>query len=478
MKYQWLVCLLLVSGSIGRIAGVSDENQLLYEPIEVDGVKKWKCLGSNTYIDFDQINDDICDCPDGSDEPGTHACPMEGLTFHCSNKGHFAQDIPRFMVGDGVCDYDVCCDGSDEYVSGKCPDKCKEVHEQYLEFKKVITEDIQNASKVQNELIDRAKDVKKVIRNKLDGFVLEKQKTIDRIPLLEKQLKASLRASTDDLVFSKISSFTTSISAKITQLINFNNENTQKIQALENILSDLITNYNPNFNDAAVKSAVNNYQNYLSNKQEESFHHDIVEEIEKLNEHSKTLKITGTTPTISNMIHHYIEGLFRFFSEDDVILSSSSETLEAEIQSAKRKLTKLESDIKDYKEDLTRNYGPNDILRAVAGSWINSRNGEYEYRVGLLDSVYQDNNHLGVYKDFDSSTNSLVYTEGHRCWNGPKRSARVKLICGSESKILQVSEPEKCEYHIDLATPLGCQELTEEQIRKKFKVDMSLFSQM
>lgn len=444
----------------------------------MNGVEKWKCLNSDIYIDFDQINDDICDCPDGSDEPGTHACPIEGLTFHCANKGHFSEDIPRFMVGDGVCDYDVCCDGSDEHMSGKCLDKCKEVHQQYLEFKKEIVEDIQKASKVQKELIDRAKEVKNVIRTKLDGFILEKQKTMDKIPLLERQLKAASKRGADDLVFGKISSFTTSISAKITDLINFNNENTQKIQRLESILTDLITNYNPNFNDAAVKSAVNNYQNYLSNKQEKTFEHNLEEEIEKLNEHSKSLKLTGTTPTLSNMIHHYVEGIFRFFSEDEIVPTSSSETLEAEIQDAKTKLTKLESDIKDYKGDLTRNYGPNDILRAVAGSWINSRNGEYEYRVGLLDSVYQDNNHLGLFKDFDSSTNSLMYVNGHRCWNGPKRSAIVKLICGSESKILQVSEPEKCEYHIDLSTPLGCQELTEEQIRKKFKVDMNLLSQM
>ena len=37
-------------------------------------------------------------------------------------------------VNDGVCDYELCCDGSDEYagVGGvKCEDKCKEIGKEW-----------------------------------------------------------------------------------------------------------------------------------------------------------------------------------------------------------------------------------------------------------------------------------------------------------------------------------------------------------
>lgn len=36
--------------------------------------KKFKCLSDHAVIDFSQVNDDYCDCSDGSDEPGTAAC--------------------------------------------------------------------------------------------------------------------------------------------------------------------------------------------------------------------------------------------------------------------------------------------------------------------------------------------------------------------------------------------------------------------
>eukprot|EP00927_Polykrikos_kofoidii_P016023 TRINITY_DN17191_c0_g2_i1.p1 TRINITY_DN17191_c0_g2~~TRINITY_DN17191_c0_g2_i1.p1 ORF type:complete len:650 (+),score=128.26 TRINITY_DN17191_c0_g2_i1:321-2270(+) len=55
------------------------------------------------------VNDDFCDCSDGSDEPGTSAC-LTG-SFYCINSGSVPQRIRSALVGDGVCD---CCDGSDE----------------------------------------------------------------------------------------------------------------------------------------------------------------------------------------------------------------------------------------------------------------------------------------------------------------------------------------------------------------------------
>ena len=83
---------------------------------------KFHCLDGSATIPSDQVNDDFCDCDDGSDEPGTSAC--SNATFYCANVGHAARAVVSSRVNDGICD---CCDGSDEWDSGLCDDNCDEL---------------------------------------------------------------------------------------------------------------------------------------------------------------------------------------------------------------------------------------------------------------------------------------------------------------------------------------------------------------
>ncbi|KAG8386832.1 hypothetical protein BUALT_Bualt03G0190100 [Buddleja alternifolia] len=79
-----------------------------------------KCKDGSKSFTKDRLNDNFCDCPDGTDEPGTSACPAG--RFYCKNTG----STPRFLfssrVNDHICD---CCDGSDEYDGSViCPNSC------------------------------------------------------------------------------------------------------------------------------------------------------------------------------------------------------------------------------------------------------------------------------------------------------------------------------------------------------------------
>ncbi|KAH0719848.1 hypothetical protein KY290_004768 [Solanum tuberosum] len=79
-----------------------------------------KCKDGSNSFTIDRLNDDFCDCIDGTDEPGTAACPSG--KFYCRNVGSTPKFLFSSRVNDDICD---CCDGSDEYDSDvNCPNTC------------------------------------------------------------------------------------------------------------------------------------------------------------------------------------------------------------------------------------------------------------------------------------------------------------------------------------------------------------------
>ncbi|KAL1565699.1 glucosidase 2 subunit beta [Salvia divinorum] len=100
--------------------GVSPEDASYYKGLSSS--RAMKCRDGSKKFNKSQFNDDFCDCPDGSDEPGTSACPNG--RFYCKNAGHAPVVLYSSRVNDGICD---CCDGSDEYDGKtKCPNTCWE----------------------------------------------------------------------------------------------------------------------------------------------------------------------------------------------------------------------------------------------------------------------------------------------------------------------------------------------------------------
>lgn len=96
----------------GVIRGVLQTYMSKYRP---DVNNEFKCLKSEQRIPFENVNDDYCDCEDGTDEPSTNACANG--TFYCDtqlgNKPISFLVVPSGQVNDGICD---CCDGSDEWL--------------------------------------------------------------------------------------------------------------------------------------------------------------------------------------------------------------------------------------------------------------------------------------------------------------------------------------------------------------------------
>lgn len=110
------------------------KNSLNYldSPFYIAG-EPFTCLDKSATIPWNKVNDDYCDCLDGSDEPGTSACP--DMKFYCANVGHEGVFIHSGYVNDMVCGKSLsllpylridCCDGSDEYDGRvKCNNTCE-----------------------------------------------------------------------------------------------------------------------------------------------------------------------------------------------------------------------------------------------------------------------------------------------------------------------------------------------------------------
>jgi len=90
-----------VNGTL--LVGVRKDDRKLYLPNEEGN---FKCLNGKQEVLFEKVNDNTCDCDDGSDEPGTSACNFH---FYCEPEHRY---LKSNVVNDGVCD---CCDGSDEW---------------------------------------------------------------------------------------------------------------------------------------------------------------------------------------------------------------------------------------------------------------------------------------------------------------------------------------------------------------------------
>merc|ERR1739838_71012 len=97
-----------VNGTLLR--GVKKDQRKFYVPNK-EG--RFVCLTGNQTIDWSGVNNDFCDCADGSDEPGTSAC--KNGRFFCEPEVRY---IPASMINDGLCD---CCDGSDEWKGKTLP---------------------------------------------------------------------------------------------------------------------------------------------------------------------------------------------------------------------------------------------------------------------------------------------------------------------------------------------------------------------
>lgn len=149
------------------------------------------------------------------------------------------------------------------------------------------------------------------------------------------------------------------------------------------------------------------------------------------------------------------------------------------LKAAEDALRENQDQLKSHQEDLNKDYGQDDVFRALKGQCVSKDSGEYVYELCWLDRTKQKSKKggsetgLGNFDRIDSIAVDeevppdgkgvgagervvLRYENGQHCWNGPSRSTLVVLACAEKDEVWKIVEEEKCVYRMEVGTPAVC----------------------
>ncbi|KAK4118902.1 hypothetical protein N657DRAFT_650779 [Parathielavia appendiculata] len=511
------------------------------------------CIGNPSIIlEPSQVNDDSCDCPDGSDEPGTAACahidplspeqPLPGsLTgttnatnalpgFWCSNAGHVGSYIPFLYVNDGVCDYELCCDGSDEsaHVGGvQCENRCDAIGKDHRRLEEERRQNKERSAKRRRTLVKEAREQRRRVEAKLGALKAELEGLEHKKADLQKRYEDIERSERNSMVKvkgqgGKLEILVNLAKNRISELRNAldkvldqRDDLQDRVEQLEEILTKLKDEYNPNFNDEGVKAAVKSWEDYAAGQAGETKSDNLPDEdiMEMLKEDGETFGINWAEfessdasdvdvvynweaylpRPVNDFIREKINAL-RIWAMDNGILADNRSGANSEsrqltaareaLEAAKGDILSKTRSLEEQQRDLEKDYGPGDIFRALKGKCISSDVGEYEYELCWIDRTTQKskkghgNTNMGNFVRIDKDMADeeeradgkslgkgermvLRYENGQGCWNGPNRRTDVWLACAETDELWRVSESEKCVYRMEVGTPAACEDLQE-----------------
>ncbi|XP_035902864.1 glucosidase 2 subunit beta [Anopheles stephensi] len=527
---------LLVLTELPRPRGVSISQASLYE--DRAGSGQFVCLDGKKVIHRERINDDYCDCDDGSDEPGTAACP--GGSFHCTNAGYKPLSIPSSRVNDGICD---CCDASDEYAShANCVNTCSELGKEDRMREKQRSEMLKTGNQLRLEMSQRGRALKDEQRVRL----AELDKNRAEAEAL-KQEKATLRGEAEELENAalkvyrdreeeakKVKEEAEAVNNRDEAEETFRKYDSNQNQMLELVELQTRIVFDRNRDGAVTEDEARFFLDERDQVDFETFvtlcwprikpflmmdsglfkapgedhgEEEVVEEAELQSEGMYDLEGSEPNDQTGHDSPYGDEEYQRHNGEeeDEETLDEHEEgedegeedVGEGEIEEAARgaaakppveydpvtqdlinkanearnqyaeadrHVREMEQEIRSIKELLEKDYGKEEEFAALNGECFNFEDREYVYKLCPFDKAIQQprsggaETRLGTWDRWNGpgDYSAMIYSNGAPCWNGPQRSAVVHLECGLDTRVLSVSEPNRCEYEYRMQTPAAC----------------------
>lgn len=433
----------------------------------------FKCLDGSKTVPFAKVNDDYCDCPDGSDEPGTSACP-EG-SFFCRNRGHEPKALPSSFVDDGICD---CCDGTDERQG--CTNTCLGQATARIKEIEVKIDDHGKALQKKQEYMEQAVSLREGFNKRfgeIDNDIAAQQNLVDELKVKKEELEAVEKAELERQEQERQEKerleqeqqqqgggdeTLKGTPAEGRQLVQSSGDaNEVSSQPAEPEPAEAET-HTPEASDSTNEEID---KEELGRRIASQWTHDPA--AASVDEHSHDSHDYHEGEDDDRFAHHPYhdeEGEHRELDHTQHHVPEPPATpagqAAAEYEQARNKLQELQDEKETLAKRLQYDYGPNDEFLPLVGRCFNAVETKYTYEMCFFDKARQKESHqttdLGSWKGFGDRYHYALWDEGAWCWQGPNRSLNVTLSCGLEEAAWGGDEPSKCVYAAQFKTPAAC----------------------
>ncbi|KAL0992886.1 hypothetical protein UPYG_G00100540 [Umbra pygmaea] len=481
--------------------------------------KPFTCLDGSRTIPFDRVNDDYCDCKDGSDEPGTAACPNG--SFHCTNAGFKPAFIPSSRINDGICD---CCDTTDEYNSGAtCQNTCRELGHKERESLQKMAEITKEGFMLKQQLIHEAKKGQEEKQVKLTEIQSGKKELEEKVEALrtvkelaeepekeakERHLKAweeqkellliekdkarmaeaFLELDDDADGFVSVSELQSHLEldpdsdGSLTEteaqglLGGADRVDTTTFESLWSSIKDKYLSQSQSEPPAPVDTPQEDSKEAASDPDADSYREDYGgdeddedEEEEEDDDEPEEEQDKQAPPTIRTPEKKDDDEVSMppYDAETQSLIDAAQKARDS-FDEAERALREMDDQIKNLEKEIGFDFGPSAEFAYLYSQCYELSTSEYIYRLCPFNRVSQkpkfggSETNLGLWGQWAGPEDNVYllmkYDHGTSCWQGPNRSTTVKLTCGKDTIVTSTSEPSRCEYLMEFTTPAVCQE--------------------
>ena len=474
---------LLYSCSAAEIRGLNPKHKASYNP-----ERDFTCLDGSATLPFSLVNDDYCDCKDGSDEPGTAACATG--RFYCPNNGFKPSEILSSRVNDGICD---CCDGSDEYDSrAQCVNRCEELGRK-AEAEKQKQQVLQEAGyKLRLDYARRGAQKKQESHVKAEALRLELESLGRELETLR---LAKERAEEPEKIAKEAHQ------KQWEEELRQKNESARRAEAQAGF-DELDTNSDGQVSAAELKArseldedgdgTVGDSEALAYLDQEEAVNFDAFYErvwdvvsdkcqfrasraaavpAKVQDDNNGGSEDDGDDEDDEDGAKHSDEGEVKAdmpeYDEQTKALVAAADSAREALRISEDRKRELEREVGDLEKYLSANLGVEQEFSPLYDQCYEYDDREYTYRLCVFSRSVQKpkkggrETSLGVWGSWSGPTSNpylaMKYEDGEKCWNGPSRSTLVSLKCGLTEEVLSTSEPSRCEYAMEFATPAVCE---------------------